>query len=59
MNELQALVTGMLIGALLGQNAIDLTVQALYDEEGNYLPQFVVQGNVTDTKLRVRIEVEE
>jgi len=59
MNELQALVTGMLMGALLGQNAIDLTIQALYDEEGNYLPQFVVQGNVTGTRLRIRIEMDE
>jgi hypothetical protein len=59
MNELQALVTGMLIGAILGQRAIDVTVYPQYDDEGNYLPEFLVQGNVTDTKLRVKVEVEE
>lgn len=64
-NELQAIVTGMLLGSLLrpslsGPDApVDMTVNAQYDDEGNDLPEFTVVGNVTGTVLRVKIEVED
>lgn len=60
MNELQALVTGMLMGALMAmQSHIALEVEALVDDEGNYLPEFNVVGKNTGTRLKVRVEVEE
>lgn len=58
MNELQALVTGMLIGALMGQDAVTIEIQPQYDDEGNYLPEFLVTGQVSGTTLRVKVEVE-
>ena len=58
MNELQALVTGMLIGALMGQRQVDVDIEPQYDSEGNYLPEFIVEGKVSGTRLRVKVEVE-
>lgn len=58
-DDLQALVTGMLIGALMQQQQVDLTVQPLYDERQNYLPKFVVVGGKSGKRLRVSVEVEE
>lgn len=58
MNELQALVTGMLIGALMGQDGVAIEIEPQYDSEGNYLPEFLVEGKVSGTKLRITVEVE-
>ena len=58
MNELQALVTGMLIGALMGQDAVAIEIEPQYDAEGNYLPEFLVEGKESGTMLRITVEVE-
>lgn len=63
MNELQALVTGILMGSLARMtdpnSPFDIMVVPQYDNERNYLPEFVVYGNVSGTKLRVKVELEE
>lgn len=54
MNSLQALVTGMIAGALSKEPqmaAID--VEVVTDQDGNYLPEVHVTGRESGTRLRV------
>jgi hypothetical protein len=53
--ELQALVTGALIGALMRQDLLLVDVQPSTDE-GGFLPEFIVVGRESGQRLRVRIE---
>jgi hypothetical protein len=58
MNDLQAVVTGMIVGALMSRHlAID--VQPTFDDEGNYLPELVIVGRESGTRLRIRVELED
>ena len=59
MNELQALVTGALIGSLATLDALAIDVEQRLDGEGNYLPEFFVIGRESGTRLLVRVEVVE
>lgn len=59
MNELQALVTGMLIGSLLHQREVDVVVEPHYDDDNNYLPEFGVIGQTSGTRLLVSVTVVE
>lgn len=63
MSELQALVTGAVMGALMktsgegGPFLID--VEGAVDGDGNYLPEILVRGRESGEVVRVRVEVEE
>ena len=61
MNDLQALTTGALIGALMKAREVglDVTVIPEFDDDGNYLPSFVVHGNGSGDRLRVLVETVE
>lgn len=59
-NDLQALVVGMLMGALMQQGAVDVDVYPPdFDEAGNYQRSFRVVGRKSGTKLRVEVQVDD
>jgi hypothetical protein len=60
MGDLQALVTGALLGALMRAPEFGLTIEVeqVTDEHG-YLPELRVRGLQTDERLVVRIEKDE
>jgi len=58
-NDLQALITGTLVGALMGQMNILVDPTPVTDAEGNYEPWFYVVGRNSGTKLKVTVEVVE
>jgi len=58
MNSLQALVTGMIAGSLTKPDQlVDIEVQILTDDKGDYLPEVAVVGRQSGTILRVSVEV--
>ncbi len=58
MNDLQALVTGMVAGSLsLVDDFIALDVELSTDDAGNYLPELYVTGRNSGTKLRISVDV--
>jgi hypothetical protein len=59
MNELQAIVAGTIAGALGSADWIKIDVVLLDDGAGNFLPEIVVVGRESGTRLRVRIDVED
>ena len=58
-DELQALVTGAILAALVEvqRGHLSIDVEPQYDSKRNYLPEIVVTGLVTGTRLRVVVEV--
>ena len=56
-NDLQALIVGTLVGALMGQQHLKIIVEPNYDDANNYLPEFIVTGRESGTRLRVSVEV--
>jgi hypothetical protein len=61
-SELQALVTGMLVGAMMKASLGDegsflIEVEPLReDKHGIYEPEFVVRGRVSGQRVRVSVE---
>lgn len=57
MNDLQALVTGMILGALMSAdgNLLEIDVRPEDDGAGNYLPRVHVVGRVSGTHLLVEV----
>lgn len=55
MNELQALVTGLIAGSLVKQEAVDIEVEPRVDAEGNYKPQILVTGRKSGQQLLVAV----
>jgi hypothetical protein len=58
MNDLQALVTGAIAGALMCTEQLLIDVRVPTDDQGNYLPEVEVVGRESGVRLRVRVEVE-
>jgi hypothetical protein len=59
MSELQALVTGSITGALMGASHLDIDVEPVLDDGGNYQPEVLVTGRQSGQKLRISVEEEE
>jgi hypothetical protein len=59
MGDLQALVTGSIMGALMAASSdwLDIIVEPVTDENG-YRPEVYVRGIVSGEVVRVRIERE-
>lgn len=59
MTDLQAIVTGVLIGALLRvkDKLVRIDIEPMTDGAGNYLPQFLVRGRESGEHLVVQIDV--
>lgn len=58
MNELQALVTGMIAGALTKadhESQVDIEVLPRMDTSGNYEPYVLVTGRQSGTRLLVAV----
>lgn len=58
-SHLQMLITGMLLGAMTNQQALDITVEPAVDDRGNWQPHFYVTGNQSGNKIRVSVETVE
>lgn len=62
MKELQALVTGAVMGALLKASAQGqpflIDVEGQTDGDGNYLPEIIVRGRESGEVVRVVVEDE-
>lgn len=58
MKELQALVTGALVGTMMGQPHLAVDVEVETDDDGNYLPTFLVVGRNSGERLRVTVDEE-
>lgn len=56
MNDLQYLVTGMIAGALMRQNELDVDVDVPQDSEGNWKPEVNIVGRKTGQKVRIIVE---
>lgn len=56
MENLEALTTGSLLGVLSSQDVLDVTVWPVTDDEGNYLPELLVQANQSGAVIRITIE---
>jgi predicted HAD superfamily phosphohydrolase len=54
--ELQALVTGMIAGALMRQTDVAIDVSVPADDEGNYLPEVHVRGRSSGEELVVKVD---
>jgi hypothetical protein len=61
MDELQALVTGAVVGALMtvDENWLAIDVEPERDGDGNYLPVVHVTGRNSGTRLRISVDVVE
>jgi hypothetical protein len=60
MNQLQALVTGVVAGSLTNvHDLIVIDVEIQTDDEGNYLPELYVIGRNSGMKLRISVDVVE
>lgn len=56
---LQMMVTGMLLGSMVGEenDFLDIDVTPMFDDDGNYLPEFTIKGNQSGTVLKVKVEI--
>jgi hypothetical protein len=55
MDDLQALVTGMIAGSLMKQEGVALDVEVAVDEDGNYEPELLVTGRNSRRRLLVTV----
>lgn len=55
MTALQALTTGVIAGSLSRQTVLTVSVQTQKDDDGNYLPEIVVQGLKSGERLLVSV----
>lgn len=56
MNDLQAFITGTLMGALMFSEYLTVEIEPITDEHGNYQPRFYVTGRKSGVRLVVTVE---
>ena len=59
LNELQALIIGMIGGAIAGTEFVEVDVEIPRDEQGNYTNKILVTGRKSGTRIRVTVDVVE